>query len=142
MHPAGCFNNRPAQARGGTRIRCRDLSTQEKVEELFTIEDRGNGGGDKVRVTFAAPPIEGCKSLYLVGWFDEWKESAFPMQLHEDGSWELTLELDRGCEYLYRFRTEDGTWLRDPSIPAGSALFGLNTSFYLSEVAEDRDIAL
>jgi 1,4-alpha-glucan branching enzyme len=110
---------------------------QGKAEGLFAIDDGQSGGGDKVRVAFSAPPIEGCKSLYLVGWFDEWKESAFLMEPREDGGWELTLELDRGCEYLYRFRTEDGIWLRDPSTPAGSAYFGLNTSFYLSEAARN-----
>jgi 1,4-alpha-glucan branching enzyme len=106
---------------------------------LFAVEKGGAGGGDKVRVTFSAPPIKGCRSLYLVGWFDEWKESAFPMTHCEDGGWVLTLELDRGCEYLYRFRTEDGTWLRDPSMPGGATRLGLNTSFYLSEIATDRD---
>ena len=79
------------------------------------------------------PPIDGCGALFLVGWFDEWNESAYLMQPGEDGGWELTLELDPGCEYLYRFRTGDGIWLRDPSMPAASGLFGLNTSFYLSE---------
>jgi len=110
-------------------------STQAKVEVLFAIQDERDGGGDKVRVRFSAPAIEGCESLYLVGWFDEWKETVLPMEPAEGGGWEITLELDRGCEYLYRFRTGDGTWLRDPSTPAGSAMFGLNTSFYLSEAA-------
>ena len=113
-------------------------STQAKVEVLFAIEAERDAGGDQVRVTFSAPAIEGCNSLFLVGWFDEWKESAFPMKCCPDGSWELTLELDRGCEYLYRFRTDNGTWLRDPSTPAGSALLGLNTSFYLSAAAKDQ----
>jgi 1,4-alpha-glucan branching enzyme len=120
-----------------TSRRAGSFSIQGKAKGLFAIDDAQGGGGDKVRVTFWTPPIEGCKSLYLVGWFDEWKESAFPMEPREDGGWELTLELDRGCEYLYRFRTEDGIWLRDPSTPPGAALFGLNTSFYLSEAGRN-----
>jgi 1,4-alpha-glucan branching enzyme len=100
---------------------------------VFAIENRRNGKADKVRVRFSMPPIDGCRTLYLVGWFDEWNESAYVMQPRADGGWELSLELDPGCEYLYRFRTADGIWLRDPSMPAASALFGLNTSFYLSE---------
>ena len=112
-------------------------SMQGKAKGLFAIDNGQRSGGDKVRVTFSAPPIEGCESLYLVGWFDEWKESTFLMEPREGGGWELTLELDRGCEYLYRFRTEDGVWLRDPSTPPGSTLFGLNTSFYLSEAGRD-----
>jgi hypothetical protein len=100
---------------------------------VFAIEEgRGRKGG-KVRVTFSMPPIDGCLALYLVGWFDEWTESAHLMRPRNDGGWELTLELDPGCEYVYRFRTAEGVWLRDPSVPAASELLGLNTSFYLSE---------
>ena len=140
MRPAGCFNHPAAvdalRQAGAARGRG---PAQGKATLLFTIEKGRDGGGNKVRVTFSAPPIEGCRALYLVGWFDEWKESAFPMTRIEDGGWELTLELDRGCEYLYRFRTEDGTWLSDPSMPSGAGRFGLNTSFYLSESVGDRD---
>jgi hypothetical protein len=37
------------------------------------------------------------------------------MQCAEDGTWSLTLELEPGCEYQYRFRTLKGTWLNDPT---------------------------
>jgi hypothetical protein len=100
---------------------------------VFAIETGRTGSDEKVRVVFSMPPIDGCGGLYLVGWFDEWNESVHRMEPRADGGWELTLELDPGCEYLYRFRTADGIWLRDPSVPAASELFGLNTSFYLSE---------
>lgn len=73
----------------------------------------------KLRVMFMMPAIEGCGCLYLVGKFDEGNESVYRMQCVDDGTWSLTLELEPGHEYQYRFRTLDGRWLSDPTpIPA------------------------
>lgn len=70
----------------------------------------------KIRVTFLVPAMEGCGCLYLVGKFDEWNhESVYRMQCAEDGTWSLTLELEPGRDYQYRFRTLDGRWLSDPT---------------------------
>ena len=77
-----------------------------------TITERKHG---KVQVTFMMPAIEGCGCLYLVGKFNEWNESVYRMQCADDGTWSLTLELEPGHEYQYRFRTLDGTWLSDPT---------------------------
>ena len=83
---------------------------------VHKITERKHG---KVRVTFIMPAIEGCGCLYLVGNFDEWNESVYRMQCVDDGTWSLTLELEPGHEYQYRFRTLDGRWLSDPTpIPA------------------------
>ena len=78
---------------------------------------------DKVQVTFLMPAIEGCGCLYLVGKFDAWNhESVYRMQCTEAGTWSLTLELEPGREYQYRFRTLDGRWLSDPTpFPASVA---------------------
>ena len=84
---------------------------------VYKLTQRKHG---KVRVTFLMPAIEGCGCLYLVGKFDEWnQESVYRMQCVEDGAWSLTLELEPGREYQYRFRTLDGRWLSDPTpLPA------------------------
>ena len=79
---------------------------------IHKITEKKNG---KVRVTFAMPRIEGCGCLYLVGKFEEWNESVYCMQCEDDGTWSLTLELEPGHEYQYRFRTLDGRWLSDPT---------------------------
>lgn len=76
----------------------------------------------KTRFTFTMPAIEGCSCLYLVGRFNELNESVYRMQRANDGTWSLTLELEEGPEFQYRFRTSDGRWLEDhPRIP-GSIL--------------------
>ena len=84
----------------------------------------------KVRVTFMMPAIEGCGCLYLVGKFDEWNhESVYRMQCADHGTWSLTLELEPGHEYQYRFRTLDGRWLSDPTPLSAPIPFGSGNSF-------------
>ena len=88
-----------------------------------------------VRVTFWMPAVDGCEFLYLVGWFSEWDESVYQMESMRDGSWTLTLELEPGCEYLYRFRTPDGRWLNDQAAPSTPSKLGINASFIISQNA-------
>ena len=37
------------------------------------------------------------------------------MQHADDGTWSLTLELESGRDYQYRFRTDNGIWHADPA---------------------------
>lgn len=67
----------------------------------------------KVRVRFTMPSMDGCACLYLVGDFNEWSETAHPMQRADDGAWSLLLELERDRDYQYRYRTADGVWHND-----------------------------
>ncbi len=68
----------------------------------------------KMRVQFIMPAIDDCDCLYLVGKFDEWPESVYRMERTEDGTWSLVLELEPGCKYQYRYRTDKGIWYTDP----------------------------
>ena len=99
---------------------------------MITIHKGAEGKNGKVRVTFSMPASACSNCLYLVGWFDEWDESVYRMEQSAEGSWSLTLELERGCEYHYRFRTADGRWLDDPSVGAAPSQFGLNRSFVVN----------
>ncbi len=99
---------------------------------MITIYKSTPSESGKVRVTFAMPAIDCCDGLYLVGWFNEWDETVYPMEHTTEGAWSLTLELEPGCEYQYRFRTLDGTWLKDPAARAAPAQLGLNNSFVIS----------
>jgi 1,4-alpha-glucan branching enzyme len=71
-----------------------------------------------VQVTFTTPAMEGCGSLYLVGDFNDWNATTHPMQHNDDGSWSLTLELESGRDYQFRYRTGDGAWHNDPAADA------------------------
>jgi 1,4-alpha-glucan branching enzyme len=80
------------------------------MKEKMNEKKRG-----KVRITFVMPAMDDCDSLYLVGKFDGWNESVYQMHCAEDGRWSLVLELEPGCEYQYRYRTDKGDWIADPS---------------------------
>lgn len=77
---------------------------------MLTKDKRKNG---KVKVTFAMPSIEGCQQLYLCGDFNEWSQTATPMERAVDGTWSVTLELEPDREYQYRYLADDQTWHND-----------------------------
>lgn len=99
---------------------------------MINIHQNPASKSSKVRVTFSMPAIDACERLYLVGWFSESDETVYPMNLTADGEWALTLELEVGCTYQYRFRTLDGRWLCDPADHPASTRIGLNRSFVIS----------
>ena len=81
---------------------------------MVTIQKRKSREGNKVQVTFTMPARDDCDCLYLVGRFSSWNESVYRMQRMDDGTWRVTLELESGHKYRYRFRTDHGEWLKDP----------------------------
>ncbi len=99
---------------------------------MVTIDRSTQRKNGKVMVTFSMQASETTEALYLVGWFDEWDESVYRMERLPDGKWAVTLELEPGCEYVYRFRTASGDLLKDPSMPAAPARFGPNTFFCIN----------
>ena len=69
--------------------------------------------GGKVKVTFSMPALEGVTTLYLVGSFNDWHDTATPLVHGADGGWSAALTLDAGWAYQYRFRDQDGGWHND-----------------------------
>jgi 1,4-alpha-glucan branching enzyme len=96
--------------------------------------------GAKVRATFALPSIEGADSLFLVGDFNDWSETATPMARRPDGSWAVAVDLAAGRAYQYRFRDDKGRWHDDPaaSARAPNAFGGANS---VLDVPEQRKAA-
>ncbi|HKY53609.1 MAG TPA: hypothetical protein VJM08_04845 [Anaerolineales bacterium] len=95
---------------------------------MVTIEKSKNSKDRKVRVMFTMPAMEDCDCLYLVGRFYNWNESIYRMQRRDNGTWELTLELEFGRQFQYCFRTNNGEWLKDPSVPDARHVFGSEIS--------------
>ena len=75
-------------------------------------------GGKKFQVTFTVPSMEGVDSLHLCGEFNGWSESSTPMRQEPDGSWSVTLTLDGGKSYVFRYRDNHGEWHNDWSADA------------------------
>lgn len=72
------------------------------------------GGRSLAQFVIVAPT---AATVALVGDFNDWSESATPMQRVEgNGLWSVTIPLEAG-RYRYAFLINGSTWLRDPSAP-------------------------
>lgn len=71
------------------------------------------------QVTFTlSTEIEGDVA-YVLGDFNEW-QTTHAMKRQKDGSWKVTVELEPGRTYEFRYRVGEQVWLNDPA-PDGYA---------------------
>ncbi len=68
----------------------------------------------KVTVRFELPSAIWADSVHLVGEFNDWSETSHPMtrNRHND-TWHITLELERGREYQFRYLVNAHEWHND-----------------------------
>ena len=66
-----------------------------------------------VEVTFSLPAEIQGERVYLVGDFNNWDETAQPMLRDDDGSFFITLELEKGREYQFRYLINNDEWHND-----------------------------
>lgn len=67
-----------------------------------------------VRVTFELPSSTWADRVNLVGEFNDWDATATPMsQAHAEGDWRVTLKLEGGRRYRYRYLVDGKEWLND-----------------------------
>lgn len=69
-------------------------------------------GCGKVKVTFAMPAALWADSIHVVGDFNGWDERATPLRQTESG-WMVSLELDSGRAYEYRYLVNGSEWHND-----------------------------
>jgi 1,4-alpha-glucan branching enzyme len=67
----------------------------------------------KVQVTFAMPELEGVQQLHLVGDFNNWSVTETPLACGPDGTWSVTLTLEGGRKYEYRYYADGQVWHND-----------------------------
>lgn len=67
------------------------------------------------KVTFRLSPdvADGGKKAYVVGDFNNWKTNATPMQELKDGSFKVTMDLESGRDYQYRYLIDGERWTND-----------------------------
>lgn len=67
------------------------------------------------KVTFHLPSeaVASAKNVHLVGDFNSWDNQATPMKKQRDGSFSVTLDLESGHEYQYRYLIDAITWEND-----------------------------
>jgi 1,4-alpha-glucan branching enzyme len=68
---------------------------------------------EKCRVTFKLPAEAEAGSAALVGDFNDWNESKCPMKRLKDGSFSVTITLDAGRQYRYKYLLDNTRWEND-----------------------------
>ena len=68
-----------------------------------------------VSVTFQFPAHVWAESVYLVGDFNNWDRHSLSLRRsrRDVAPWEITLELDIGHSYEFRYLINDETWSND-----------------------------
>ncbi|HNR50055.1 MAG: hypothetical protein BWZ01_00855 [Deltaproteobacteria bacterium ADurb.BinA179] len=69
------------------------------------------------KVTFTIPKdmTRSSRSAYLVGDFNDWNAQSTPMKHRKDGSFELSVNLEKDREYQFRYLLDNNTWENDDS---------------------------
>ncbi|MCB2202914.1 isoamylase early set domain-containing protein [bacterium] len=70
-------------------------------------------GGKKCRVWFYLPATVDAETVFLVGDFNDWDESAQPMKQKKGGTFYTALTLETGKEYQYRYFLDGERWEND-----------------------------
>jgi 1,4-alpha-glucan branching enzyme len=64
------------------------------------------------QVTFSLPGGMWADTIYLVGDFNEWNRSSHPFQLSREDEWTLTIDLEVGRFYQFRYLCDE-KWMND-----------------------------
>ncbi len=66
-------------------------------------------------VTFRLPKeaAQGAKNVTLVGDFNNWNIHANPMKKLKSGDYTITLDLEKGGQYQFRYLIDEITWEND-----------------------------
>lgn len=65
------------------------------------------------KVTFYTASALEAEEIYLVGDFNEWSESATPMQALKDGRFKVTIDLPKDSQYQFRYLVDNAEWHND-----------------------------
>ena len=68
--------------------------------------------GKAVKVTFYTHKLPDAGTVYLAGDFNDWNEQSHPMEQLKDSRFKLTVNLEPGREYQFRYLV-DGEWHND-----------------------------
>ena len=81
----------------------------------MSIKKEKAKGKDVCKVTFQLPKdvSTSAKKVALVGDFNQWDAHATLMKKKKDGTFSVTLNLEPGREYQFRYLINDSQWEND-----------------------------
>ncbi len=66
-----------------------------------------------VQVRFSLPDSVWADTIYLVGDFNDWNRTEVPLRRARQGEWFITVELDIGHAYQFRYLCDNHHWMND-----------------------------
>lgn len=69
--------------------------------------------GNTYKVTSVLPAEVNAETACLCGDFNDWDATQHPMKKQKDGSFKVTLTLDIGRQYQFRYLTDNSRWEND-----------------------------
>ena len=73
---------------------------------------------DKVKVTFAVANNPEQPTVSVVGDFNEWNPGKTKLIKRNNGTRSVSVQLDKGESYRFRYYTADGDWFNDEAADA------------------------
>lgn len=67
----------------------------------------------KVTFRLSVDAADGSDKVHLVGDFNRWDPVATPMQRLKNGAFTVTVDLETGRDYEFRYLLSEGTWAND-----------------------------
>ncbi len=84
------------------------------IHKTFIQTDRG----PIARVTFILPNSMWADAVYLVGDFNAWDRSSHRFERDRQGRWTITVDLELGRAYQFRYLRDGQDWMNDEQADA------------------------
>jgi 1,4-alpha-glucan branching enzyme len=81
--------------------------------ERKMIKKSYSKNGRTCRVTFKLPADVEAEAVHLVGDFNDWDEASHLMKHLKDGSFSITISLETGKDYRFRYLLDGEAWEND-----------------------------
>jgi len=77
----------------------------------------------KVTFRLSKEDARNADSVHIIGEFNNWNKLNMPMKKLKNGSFSITLDLEKSNEYQFRYLIDEQTWINDSeadkSVPSG-----------------------
>lgn len=82
----------------------------------MSITKNYNDKNSFCRVTFKVPKeiVKPESQVCLAGKFNDWDIKSLPMKKKKDGGFALSIDLEKGKAYQFKYIVDDNEWLNDP----------------------------
>lgn len=84
------------------------------IEKTLVYRD----GREFLQVTFSLPGSTWAGTINLVGDFNGWNRTSHPLRQNERGFWSITVELEAGRAFEFRYLRDGTGWMNDSQADA------------------------